>query len=88
VRYTNGSECDFAPDIRYETRASYFCDVNQEGIGFPVIEKEDECTFQIKWYSKFACPICNNSTDVDRIISSCNQKTGTRNVTYKLKKDA
>ena len=88
VRYTNGSVCDFNPKQKYETRASYFCDIEKEGYGFPIIEKEDECKFQITWFSKHACPVCNNNTDVDRIIGSCNQKTGTRNVTYKLKKDA
>ena len=32
--------------------------------------------------------MCNNETDVDRIIGSCNQKTGLRSVTYKLKPNA
>ncbi len=88
VQYTEGSVCDSKPELKYRTHASYVCDVDQDGYGSPIIEAEGECKFQITWYSKYACPMCNNQTDVDRIIGSCNQKTGTRSVTYKLKANA
>jgi len=39
----------------------YKCMSDSEGdsLGYPIIAKSDECEFEIIWYSKFACPICN-----------------------------
>ena len=37
------------------------CDPESVGFGTQVINKAGKCSFEVVWYSKFACPVCLKS---------------------------
>ena len=56
LTYGNGTMC--RNGVHRTTHITFLCNSSaaDDGIGVPVYEKENHCTYNFRWFTKYACP--------------------------------
>lgn len=90
LTYTQGDKC--RNGIFRRTHITFLCKPNS-GVGSPVYEKENECIYNFRWFTQYACPakvskgVSALSVCVVRGVGEEERKKGTKDERKKEGKD-